>query len=111
MKMNIVFAGLLAAALVASSLAQDNASATQGAGSGGRYDQQIQQAATAALAKEKRFAAVKAATEDGIVTLTGSVPLFADKEEAAHKVHKVQHLGGVINKVEVSTTASDSVRI
>ncbi len=103
MKNKLILAGLLSAMLALPSLAQD----TQSAPTGGRNDQQIQQFATTALAKDKRFTTVKAATEDGIVTLTGSVTLFADKEEAAHKIHKVQKIGGVINKIDVSSSAPD----
>ena len=59
------------------------------------------------MAKDKRFADVKSQIEDGIVTLTGSVKLFADKEDAAHKIHKIDHLGGVINKIEVTGSVPD----
>ena len=75
--------------------------------SGGRFDQQLQQGASAALAKDKHFGSVTATTEDGIVTLTGSVELFSDKEEAAHKIHKLQNIGGVINKIEVRGNVPD----
>lgn len=103
MKINWWFTGLLMAALAMPGMAQEKTSLS----SGGHYDQQIQQSAAAALAKNKRFAAVTPATEDGIVTLTGTVNLFADKEEAGHKIHKIQKLGGVINKIEVSSSAPD----
>lgn len=102
MKKMTLVAGLLMLALSLSAMAQDKPAV-----SGGRYDQQIQKSATDRLAKDKRFAAVKAETEDGIVTLSGSVKLFADKEDAAHRIHKVDKIGGVINKIEVSTSAPD----
>lgn len=106
--LNFLFASVLVTALAASGAAPDDAkNSMQSAASGARYDQKIQQSASSALAKDKRFTGVKAATDDGIVTLTGSVALFADKEEAAHKIHKIQRIGGVINKIDVSTSAPD----
>ena len=100
MKNKVLLAGVLAALLTLPSYAQV-------AAGGGRYDQQVQQSAQTALAKDKRFADVKSQIEDGIVTLTGSVKLFADKEDAAHKIHKIDHLGGVINKIEVTGSVPD----
>jgi osmotically-inducible protein OsmY len=73
----------------------------------GRYDQQIQQEATKALSSKDKWHGITASTEDGIVTLQGSVKVFIDKLDAQKKVNKIEHVAGVRNQVEVSTTASD----
>jgi osmotically-inducible protein OsmY len=55
----------------------------------GRYDQQIQQAASHKLQNDKHLHSVSTSVEDGIVTLSGTVSLYQDKLDAAKKVKKL----------------------
>ena|SRR6266446_5837653 len=50
---------------------------------GGRYDQQIQADVEKVLKSKSKFQNVQATTEDGIVTLTGTVKIYRDKLDAA----------------------------
>jgi hyperosmotically inducible protein len=75
----------------------------------GRYDQQIQQAARDKIQRAKQLQAVNSSVEDGVVTLTGTVNLYQDKLNAAHKVKKLAHVSGVRNDIVVSgQTVADS---
>jgi hyperosmotically inducible periplasmic protein len=49
----------------------------------------------------KRFNGVQAAVQNGVVVLTGTVENFADKEDADHRVHHVDHVKGVDNEIQV----------
>jgi hyperosmotically inducible periplasmic protein len=82
--------GLLSAALVA-----QTATAS-------RFDNQIQNAVTHKLAAKSQFANVKAATEDGIVTLTGTVDLYQRKLDAAKLARKTASVQGVRNLLTVA---------
>jgi len=73
----------------------------------GRYDQQIQQDVTKALTSKDKWQGITASVDDGIVTLQGSVKVLIDKLDAQKKAGKVEHVAGVRNQVEVSSTASD----
>ena len=44
---------------------------------------------------------VQATTHDGVVTLTGTVPLFALKQEADKRTHKVKGVQAVTNEIQV----------
>lgn len=70
--------------------------------SAGRYDQSIQVQASQQLSAKKEFRNVQAATEDGIVTLTGEVDLYQQKLDAAKKARKVANVQGVRNLIEVA---------
>lgn len=70
-----------------------------------RYDQQIQQAVTQKIQKEKKLQGVSGSVEDGIVTLTGTVDLYQDKLDAANKVKKITNVSGVRNDVTVAGAA------
>jgi hyperosmotically inducible protein len=87
--------------LAASAWAQNT-----GAGSG-RYDQQIQQDATKVLTSKDKWQGVTASTEDAIVTLQGTTKVLIDKLDAQKKVSKIDHVSGVRNQVEVSTSVPD----
>jgi hyperosmotically inducible protein len=50
----------------------------------------------------KNYQGVTASFHDGNVILTGSVALYADKEELDRKVHHVHHVKGVDNEIQVS---------
>jgi hyperosmotically inducible periplasmic protein len=73
----------------------------------GRYDQPIQQEASKVLQSKDKWKGITASTEDGIVTLDGSVKLLIDKVEAAKKLDKIEHVQGVRNHVQVDTNVPD----
>src|SRR6202167_3986641 len=53
---------------------------------------------------------VKATAHDGAVTLTGTVPLFALKQEADKRTHKIKGVHAVSNEIQVAgSNLSDSV--
>jgi hyperosmotically inducible periplasmic protein len=68
----------------------------------GGYDAQIQQVVTQKMLSDKHLQGVYANTEDGIVTLTGSVGLYQEKLDAAKKAKKVSHVSGVRNQITVA---------
>lgn len=49
----------------------------------------------------KRFKGVHSAVQNGNVTLTGSVDLYQDKEDADKRAHKVKKVKGVDNEIQV----------
>ena len=67
---------------------------------GSAEDQQIQGEVTKALGG-KRFSGVKATVANGQVTLTGTVPVYADKEDAENKAHHRKNVKGVQNEIAV----------
>jgi hyperosmotically inducible protein len=87
--------GILSASLVAQTA------------SAGRYDTDIQARVVQELAKKHEFRNLQATTEDGIVTLTGTVNLYQQKLDAAKKVRKIDKVQGVRNLIAVSTTVPD----
>jgi osmotically-inducible protein OsmY len=76
--------------------------------SAGRYDQQIQQEVTKMLSAKDKWKGITATTEDGIVTLQGSVKLYIDKLDAARKVNRIEHVAGVRNQVQVEGNVPDA---
>jgi hyperosmotically inducible periplasmic protein len=78
-------------------------SAVAGTGaSNNKSDQQIEQTVTQKIQNTKQLNAVSSSVEDGIVTLTGSVPLYQDKLDAAKKVKKLANVNGVRNNIVVA---------
>lgn len=73
-------------------------------------DTQIQADVAKAL-DNKRFKDVKAAVQNGMVTLTGTVDLYADKEDADKKAHHRKHVKGVQNQIEVAGPTIDDVTL
>ena len=73
-----------------------------------RYDNDIQTRVTQQLAKKSEFRNLQASTEDGIVTLSGTVDLYQQKLDAAKKVRKLDKVQGVRNEVAVSSTVPDA---
>jgi hyperosmotically inducible protein len=67
-----------------------------------RYDNPIQTAVTQKLAAKSQFSDVKASTEDGIVTLTGTVDLYQRKLDAAKLARKTADVQGVRNLITVA---------
>jgi hyperosmotically inducible periplasmic protein len=51
--------------------------------------------------KNKRFSGIQVSVQSGIATLSGSVPLYADKQDAAKNVGKVKNVVSVVNDVQV----------
>jgi len=49
----------------------------------------------------KRFSGVQATVQNGVVVLSGTVDTYADKEDADHRVHRVDHVKGVDNEIQV----------
>src|SRR5437667_6622908 len=93
---------LIVTMLLASSLWAQSSSAGTGS-----YDQQIQQDVTKTLQSKDKWKGITASTDDGIVTLHGSVKLLVDKLEAGKKADKVEHAQGDRNHVEVESNVSD----
>jgi len=73
-----------------------------------RYDSDIQTRVAQQLTKKHDFRNLQAATEDGIVTLSGTVDLYQQKLDAARRIRKLDKVQGVRNLIAVSTTVSDS---
>jgi osmotically-inducible protein OsmY len=67
-----------------------------------RYDAVIQAKVSGKLASKNEFHNVRAAVEDGIVTLTGNVDLYRQKLNAASKIRKTENVQGVRNLIVVS---------
>jgi osmotically-inducible protein OsmY len=89
----LFISGLVAVTLSAGSV-------LRGQDPGGK-DAQVQMDVARAL-DNKKFANVKAAVRDGIVTLTGTVDLYSEKEDADRKAHHRKDVKGVQNLLEVS---------
>jgi hyperosmotically inducible periplasmic protein len=51
--------------------------------------------------KNKRFNGVQVAVQSGVVTLTGSVPLYADKQDAEKNAGKAKNVVSVVNDIQV----------
>jgi len=72
-------------------------------------DSKIQAEVTKALGG-KQFSGVQASVKDGVVDLTGSVKVFANKEDADKRIHRIKDVAAVRNDIEVGngeTTISD----
>jgi osmotically-inducible protein OsmY len=72
------------------------------ASSASRNDSTITTSVTQKLEKKSQFENVKSSVQDGIVTLTGTVPLYQDKLDAAKNARKVKDVQGVRNLIEVA---------
>lgn len=73
-----------------------------------RYDSDIQARVTQQLTRKQDFRNLQASTEDGIVTLSGSVDLYQQKLDASKKVRKLDKVQGVRNLIAVRSSASDA---
>jgi osmotically-inducible protein OsmY len=91
----ISMAALLAGALALGGLAQARAQSSDGT------DAAIQADVAKAL-DNKKFADVKETVQNGVVTLTGTVPLYSYKEDADKKVHHRKNVKGVQNLITVA---------
>lgn len=100
--MNRMFSGLIVAAALAMQIWPVQASAAAG-----RYDETVQEQAVKVLNSKDKWKAITASTEDGIVTLEGSVKLYIDKVDAARKISKINHADGVRNHIQVEGNVPD----
>ena len=98
--MNIVTTAL-AVGILSAGLAAQTSSAS-------RYDQEIQSRVEKQLADKKDFRNVQASTDDGIVTLTGTVDLYQQKLDATRKIRKGDKVQGVRNLIAVGTNVPDN---
>lgn len=73
-----------------------------------RIDGDIQSRVTQQLTKKQGFRNLQATTEDGIVTLSGTVDLYQQKLDAAKSVRKLDKVQGVRNQLAVSSSAPDA---
>ena len=76
----------------------------------GAHDAQIQADVMKAL-DNKRFKDVKVSTQDGIVTLTGTVGVYSDKEDADNKAHHRKNVKGVQNLIQVDGPVVDDTTL
>ena len=90
----------LAMSVLSVSLAAQTASA--------RYDNDIQTRVTQQLTKRQQFRNLEASTEDGMVTLSGTVDLYQQKLDAAKRVRKLDKVQGVRNLIAISKSAPDA---
>lgn len=95
---------VLAAPLVAYTYALPPA-AFASSDSSSKDDARIQKEAQDKL-KNKKYSGVQVAVQDGTVTLTGSVPLYADKQDAQKNVGKVKNVVSVVNDIQVQAGES-----
>ena len=102
--LRIGFAGRLA--LAALFVSGSGLGWAQGSGN----DAQVQADVMKALDK-KQFKDVKAAVQNGEVTLTGTVDLYSDKESADKKVHHRKDVKGVQNLIEVAGPPVEDVTL
>ena len=78
--------------------------------SAGANDAQIQADVTKAL-DNKRFKDVKTAVQNGVVTLSGTVSLYSEKEDADKKAHHRKNVQGVQNMIEVGGPQVEDVTL
>ena len=90
-------AALLAAPLVAYTIP---AAALGAVDDATKNDTQILREAHAKL-KNKQFNGVQIGVQSGVVTLSGTVPLYADKQNAEKNVGKVKNVVSVVNDIQV----------
>ncbi|MCU1222898.1 MAG: hypothetical protein JWQ42_991 [Edaphobacter sp.] len=76
----------------------------------GQNDAQIQTDVTKAL-DNKRFKNVKSQVQNGVVTLTGTVDVYADKEDADKRAHHRKNVKAVQNQIEVDGPTVDDVTL
>jgi osmotically-inducible protein OsmY len=76
----------------------------------GSSDSQIQADVMKAL-DNKRFKDVKVQVQDGVATLTGTVDVYADKEDADKRAHHRKNVKGVQNLIEVGGPVVDDVTL
>src|SRR5215472_12751383 len=69
------------------------------------------QADVAKALDNKKFKDVKVSSQNGVVTLSGTVALYADKQDADRRVHHRKNVKGVQNLIEVAGPTVDDVTL
>lgn len=82
----------------------------QGASGAGVNDASVQADISKAL-DNKKFKEVKVVVHDGFVTLSGTVGVYADKEDADRKAHHRKNVKGVQNMIEVGGEPVDDAQL
>ena len=100
----------LVCVLIVSGAATIVAQAPSEAVGGAANDAQIQADVAKAL-DNKRFKNVTVAVQNGFVTLTGTVDVYADKEDADNRAHHRKNVKGVQNLIEVAGPRVDDVTL
>ena len=73
-------------------------------------DNNLQAEVTNKALNKSNLKGVQATAHDGVVTLTGTVPLFGMKQEADKRTHKIKGVQAVSNEIQVTgANLSDSV--
>jgi osmotically-inducible protein OsmY len=72
-----------------------------------KYDQQILQEVNKYIQGKKEFQGVKAAVEDQIVTLDGTVNLYIERENLERRVKKMKNVDGIRNHVQIENNVPD----
>jgi hyperosmotically inducible protein len=73
-------------------------------------DNNLQADVTNKALNKSNLKGVQATAHDGVVTLTGTVPLFGMKQEADKRTHKIKGVQAVSNEIQVTgANLSDSV--
>jgi osmotically-inducible protein OsmY len=94
---NLAAAILLAAPIVCYTLPS---AALVGVEKSGKNDAQIQKNIQGKL-NNKRFNGVNVSVQNGVATLSGTVPLYEDKQDAEKNATKVKNLMSVVNDITV----------
>ena len=100
--LNKLFALVVVAALSLPSLADSSDRL-----SGGRYDREIAAEVNKKLQNDGKLREVRAAVDDGMVTLSGSVARYDYKQKAEKKACKVKHVAGVQNRIAVRARSEE----
>jgi hyperosmotically inducible periplasmic protein len=80
---------------------------TQVALAAGKYDEQIEQDVLKQIQSKSQYQGVKATTEDGIVTLDGTVNLYIDQVNLEKKAKKIKNVDAVRNHIQVQSNVPD----
>jgi hyperosmotically inducible protein len=84
--------------------------ASQGLAQKSDGDQQVQAAIQKSL-DNKKFKDVSAAVQNGAATLTGTVNLYADKEDADKRAHHTKGVKEVDNEIQIAGPAVDDATL
>ena len=103
-------------AMAQNGAAQDSTAQTQSMGQSAHNDEatkndsQIQEEAQKKL-KDSKYNDVQARAENGIIHLTGTVKVYADKQDAEKKVEKVKNAVSVVNDIQVASGETSDQQI
>lgn len=78
---------------------------------GGGYDRAIAADVNRRLQNDAKLRDVRATVDDGVVTLTGSVARYADKEKAEKRAAKVRNVSQVRNQIAVRSENLSDVEL